>query len=257
MRVTTLASGSKGNCIYIEGGDGALLLDAGLSMREILARLKTVGGNPERIQAILVTHEHGDHIRGVAPLARRLQVPVAGSEGTLSQLTRWSSTRMPPVLIPCQGGDEFAVGDFRILPFSTSHDALEPLGFCVQEEGIRLGCCTDTGYLSPAITEELYRCDMVILESNHCPEMLKNGPYPAVLKQRIRSRRGHLSNPAASECLRRLGREVPIIQLAHLSEINNTPSRALASAREGLGLFAGEVDLFLGLQHAVSPTRIL
>ncbi len=257
MRVTTLASGSKGNCIYIEGESGALFLDAGLSVREILARLMLAGGDPKRVQAVLVTHEHGDHIRGAAPLARRLKVPIAGSAGTLSQLVRWSSGRVAPEMISCRSGEGFEVGEFRIYPFPTSHDALEPLGFCIQEGGIRLGCCTDTGILSPPIIEQLRRCDMAILESNHCPEMLRNGPYPVFLQQRIRSRRGHLSNLAASECIRQLGNDVPIIQLAHLSEINNTPSLALATAGEGLGLFSGEVELFVGLQHTVSPTRIL
>jgi phosphoribosyl 1,2-cyclic phosphodiesterase len=257
MRVTTLASGSKGNCIYLEGTSGALLIDAGLSAREILARLNAAGGRPEAIRALLVTHEHGDHIRGVSSLARKLQVPIMGTRGTLAEVLRTASSRAPPEVIPCHIDEKIAIRDFCIEPFATSHDAMEPCGFCIKEEDLRLGCCTDTGVVSPAIIEKFRRCNMVILESNHCPEMLENGPYPPMLKRRIRSKRGHLSNTAAGECLQALARDVPLIQLAHLSEINNTPARALASAREAFGLFADAVDLSVGLQHRISLTKYL
>lgn len=257
MRVTTLSSGSKGNCVYVEGESGALLIDAGLSVREILSRLSAAGGKADLIHSVLVTHEHGDHIRGVAALARRLGIPVTGSAGTLSRLPSWSSSTRLPDRITCRPGTPFRAGEFTVHPFSTSHDAREPLGYCVQEGGIRLGCCTDTGILTPAMMEILGRCDMLILESNHCPDLLRNGPYPEVLKRRIRSRRGHLSNQAAAAGLQTLGAEVPVIQLAHLSEINNTPARALSAARAGLGLFGDQVDLLLALQHGVSPSRTL
>jgi phosphoribosyl 1,2-cyclic phosphodiesterase len=257
MRVTILASGSKGNCVYLEGKNGAVLIDAGLSAREILARLAAIGGKPDLIRALLVTHEHGDHIRGVSALARKLKVPVLGTRGTLSEIHCTSSFRAPLELISCRYGEELSVDDFDILPFATSHDALEPCGFVVKEDGGTLGCCTDTGFISPTLIEQFRRCDMMILESNHCPRMLQDGPYPAVLKKRIRSKRGHLSNVAAGECLRSIARDVPCIQLAHLSEINNTPEKALTSARGAFGLFAEGVDLSLGLQHRVSPTKYL
>jgi phosphoribosyl 1,2-cyclic phosphodiesterase len=257
MRVTTLASGSKGNCIYIEGNSGAVLIDAGLSAREILARLRMADGKPELIRALLVTHEHGDHIRGVSALARKLQVPIIGTQGTLSEVLRSASSRAPPEVIACHFDEEIVISDFCIHPFATSHDALEPCGFCIQEADLRLACCTDTGLVPSALVSDFRRCDMMILESNHCPEMLDNGPYPAMLKKRIRSRKGHLSNTAAGDCLRLLARDVPLIQLAHLSEINNTPAKALACAREAFGLFADAVDLSVGLQHGISPTKHL
>jgi phosphoribosyl 1,2-cyclic phosphodiesterase len=257
MRVTTLASGSKGNCIYIEGKNGAVLIDAGLSGREILARLEKAGGKTDLIRALLITHEHGDHIRGASSLARKLQVPVIGTCGTLSEILRTSSLRKPLETISCRYGEEISIHDFCILPLATSHDAMEPCGFSIQEGDLRLGCCTDTGYISTDLVEHFRGCDMVILESNHCPEMLKNGPYPAMLKKRIGSKRGHLSNAAARECLRAMVRDVPCIQLAHLSEINNTPAKALASAQEAFGLFVDTVDLSIGLQHRVSPTKFL
>ncbi|MDD1679350.1 MAG: MBL fold metallo-hydrolase [Methanomicrobiales archaeon] len=257
MRVTTLASGSKGNCVYIEGDDGAVLVDAGLSAREILARLAVSGGKPDLIRALLVTHEHGDHIQGVSSLARKLRVPILGTQGTLSEVLRTASSRATPDVIPCQYNEEIPLSDFLIRPFATSHDALEPCGFCIEEGDLRVGCCTDTGVVSSRLVDCFRRCDMVILESNHCPEMLENGPYPAMLKRRIRSKKGHLSNTSAGECLQELARDVPVIQLAHLSEINNTPAKALASAREAFGLFVDMVDLSVGLQHGVSPTKYL
>jgi phosphoribosyl 1,2-cyclic phosphodiesterase len=257
MRVTTLASGSKGNCVYLEGGGGALLIDAGLSAREILTRVTVAGGRPDLVRAILVTHEHGDHIRGVSALARRLQVPIVGTPGTLSEILRTASPRSPPHLIPCRYDEELEIQDFHVRPFATSHDALEPCGFCIDEGDRRLGCCTDTGVIPSSLVECFRHCDMMILESNHCPEMLELGPYPVMLKRRIRSRKGHLSNTAAGECLRALARDVPLIQLAHLSEVNNTPEKALASARQAFGLFVDTVDLSLGLQHGVSPTKYL
>jgi phosphoribosyl 1,2-cyclic phosphodiesterase len=256
MRVTTLASGSKGNCIYVEGTSGAVLIDAGLSAREILMRLRAAEGNPDILCAILVTHEHGDHIRGVSALSRNLQVPIIGTPGTLSEVLRTAPRALPEV-IPCHFDEALTIDDFCIHPFATSHDALEPCGFCVQEGDLRLGCCTDTGIVPSVLVKEFRSCDMMILESNHCPEMLEHGPYPAPLKRRIRSRKGHLSNTAAGDCLRMLARDVPFIQLAHLSEINNTPARALACAREAFGLFVDTVDLSVGLQNNISPTRHL
>jgi Metal-dependent hydrolases of the beta-lactamase superfamily I len=257
MRVTTLASGSKGNCIYVEGSSGAVLIDAGLSAREILERLKQAQGNPDLIRALLVTHEHGDHVRGVVALARNLQVPIVGTRGTLSEVLRTASLRAPPEVIPCQYGETLPIHDFCIYPFATSHDAQEPCGFYIQEGDLRLACCTDTGVVPTGHLEDFRRCDMMILESNHCPEMLQNGPYPAMLKKRIRSRKGHLSNTAAGDCLRSLAREVPVIQLAHLSEVNNTPVKALACAQEAFGLFIDSVDLSVGAQHRISPTKSL
>jgi phosphoribosyl 1,2-cyclic phosphodiesterase len=257
MRVTILASGSKGNCVYLEGRDGALLIDAGLSAREILARLGAAGGKPDLIRALLITHEHGDHIRGVSALARKLQVPIVGTRGTLTEVLRTASARAPPEVIPCRYDEELQIQDFQVRPFATSHDALEPCGFSLREGDVRVGCCTDTGFVSADLADRFRRCDMMILESNHCPEMLRNGPYPAMLKRRIGSKKGHLSNTAARDCLRALARDVPCIQLAHLSEINNTPAKALASAQEAFGLFVDAVDLSVGLQHRISPTRCL
>ncbi len=250
MRCTILASGSKGNCTIIEGQGGAVLIDAGLSAKETLERLKNVSCAADSIRAVLVTHEHGDHIRGLDVLARKLSIPIYATEGTLNDFLchRRTSTKALTTHT-CRARETFTVDDFTITPFATSHDAAEPCGYIIGENGARLGYCTDTGILTPQMVALLRDCDGIVLESNHCPDMLKNGPYPESLKRRIRSRHGHLSNTAASDVLRTLGKDVPQVILAHLSEINNTPERARASARDGLGLFYEEKMVIVATQE--------
>jgi phosphoribosyl 1,2-cyclic phosphodiesterase len=142
-----------------------------------------------------------------------------------------------------------------IEPFATSHDASEPCGFIIKENGLRFGYCTDTGIITPEMVDLLRRCDGIVIESNHCPEMLENGPYPESLKRRIRSKRGHLSNNNSAKCLQTLGKDVPQVILAHLSEMNNTTERVMASAREGLGLFYEEKTLVIATQCGTSCNR--
>jgi phosphoribosyl 1,2-cyclic phosphodiesterase len=252
MEITVLASGSKGNCTLVRGGDGALLVDCGLAAREVLSRLSAAGCGDVAIQGILVTHEHVDHIRGVWALARKLKVPVYGTEGTLQDLPRDSSRGHLPALHPVSFLSRFDLGEFLIEPFPTSHDAREPCGYFIGDGDSRFAFCTDTGILMPHLVRELSRCDAVLLESNHCPEMLATGPYPESLKRRIRSRRGHLSNTAAAACLREIGGHIGAVILAHLSEVNNTPEKALASAREALGFYIGDVEVSVAHQHKVS-----
>ena len=249
MRCSVLASGSKGNCTVIEGNAGTILIDAGLSAKELLSRMAVAGIDPEKIDAVLVTHEHGDHIRGLDVIARKLDIPVYATEGTIRDfLDHRRISKKPLRHHTCRYNEQFSVGGFLIEPFATSHDAAEPCGYVVSEGGTRIGYCTDTGIMTPAMLEFLRRCDGIILESNHCPEMLANGPYPESLKRRIRSKRGHLSNQAAADCLRGFGRDVPRVILAHLSEINNTPEKAMGTAREGLGLFYDEECVIIATQ---------
>lgn len=256
MYCTVLASGSKGNCLLIEGGSGSILVDAGLSAKEIFQRLKNAGKPADAIRAILVTHEHGDHIRGVDVLSRRLGIPVYATEGTLRDfLACRRSSKKTLETGTCRYHETFRVEDFIIRPFATSHDAAEPCGYCIHEGDLVLGVCTDTGIVTEHTLAMLARCDGIVLESNHCPVMLREGPYPESLKRRIRSNRGHLSNSAAADCLRKLGAEVPHVVLAHLSEVNNTPEKAEASARTGLGLIWDEVTVTIASQGGTSPAH--
>jgi phosphoribosyl 1,2-cyclic phosphodiesterase len=253
MQCTILASGSKGNCMVIEGSAGALLVDAGLSAKEVLFRLARAGKQPDDIHAILVTHEHGDHISGVDVLSRQLQVPVYATGGTLHDFLvhRRRSAHLIETRT-CRYNSEFCIGDFVIEPFATSHDAREPCGFSIRHDDIRIGCCTDTGIVNQNMLSVLRRCDGLVLESNHCPVMLKEGPYPEPLKRRIRSARGHLSNDAAARCLQALGRDVHAIILGHVSEVNNTPEKVRISARDGLGLLYDETSLVIATQNGTS-----
>lgn len=253
MRCTILASGSKGNCAYVAGDSGAILIDCGLSAKETMARLARTGCRADAIAAIMVTHEHVDHVRGLDVLARKLACPVYATEGTLGDflLHRRSSDKTLDTHC-CRCGEPFGAGGFAITAFATSHDAAEPCGYLVKENGTTLGYCTDTGIVTPRMLDLLRSCDGIILESNHCPEMLANGPYPESLKRRIRSSHGHLSNPAAAAVLRSLGKDVPEVVLSHLSEINNTTDRARASARDGMGLFFSEKHLIVATQGGSS-----
>jgi len=253
MRCTILASGSKGNCVFLEGRSGALLIDAGLSLKETLLRMNAASLDADQVRGVLVTHEHGDHIRGLDVLARRLNIPVHATEGTLRDFLGHRRTSVKLIETNrCRYHERFKIGDFSVEPFATSHDAAEPCGYIIREDDLTFGYCTDTGIITPLMLDLLRRCDAIVLESNHCPDMLQNGPYPESLKRRIRSKRGHLSNTAAARCLQVLGTDVPQVILAHLSEMNNTPARAMSSAREGLGLFFEEKTIVIATQKGTS-----
>ena len=250
MRISVLASGSKGNCVYIEGNSGALLIDTGRSAREILGtrnqkgRLHEAGGSSDLVDGILVTHEHVDHIRGLGPIGNNLKKPAYGTVGTMDAFLRkqTSANRFPVHAIRCRS--PFEVGGFSVEAFPVSHDATEPCGFLICEGSTRLCYCTDTGVVTTGMQEMLCQADGLILESNHCTEMLRTGSYPEYLKRRIASHRGHLSNTDAATVLRDLGDSLHLAILAHLSEENNEPDLAMITAQEGLSLHAESVEIF-------------
>ncbi|MDD3573874.1 MBL fold metallo-hydrolase [Methanospirillum sp.] len=250
MKISVLASGSKGNCVYIEGSSGALIIDAGRSAREILGRkeqtgrLQEAGGNRDLICGILVTHEHGDHVKGLGPLGNALKVPVYGTSRTLDAANRMISSKKNFTFQSIRSGDPFQIGDFSVTSFPVSHDATDPVGYLIEEEGVRLCYCTDTGIVTSSMLEMIKKSDGVVLESNHCPRMLRDGPYPAFLKQRIASSKGHLSNEDAGAVLAEISRDIHCAILAHLSEENNEPGLVIRKAHEALGLAADDVDLF-------------
>jgi len=255
MRCTILASGSKGNCVYLKGESGALLIDAGLSTKETFQRMTRASLDPGQVGAMLVTHEHSDHVRGLDVLARNLDVPVYATEGTLHDFLSCRRTSDKPIdTHVCRYHELFEIGDFSVEPFATSHDAAQPCGYIIRENDLTFGYCTDTGIITPDMLDLLRQCDAIVLESNHCPDMLQNGPYPEYLKRRIRSKQGHLSNIAAAKCLQALGKDAPQVILAHLSEVNNTPARAMSGAREGLGLFFEEKNIVIATQCGTSCT---
>ncbi|MCU1312545.1 MAG: Metal-dependent hydrolase of the beta-lactamase superfamily [Acidobacteriaceae bacterium] len=338
MRMTVLASGSKGNSTVVATSRTRILVDAGLSCREILKRMDQVGEDPRLLDAILITHEHQDHVQGVAVLARKLGVPVYFTEMTHRAWVRWMHPRKrmtyadwlrqrqeaAPQAIPraiedvaqerdnlltgagtapgmepasdaagaagcrsnrlgsedlCEDaetperdpaalpsvayfepGKHFTVGDIQVEPFTIPHDAADPVGFVFEGEGVRIGFATDLGYMPANARHALRRCDMLLLESNHDPEMLRDGPYPWSVKQRVMSRVGHLSNEAAAEFLKRnYDGQATYVILAHLSESNNLPALARVSAeralRDRMSLLANK--LLLAEQHQPLPAIAL
>lgn len=241
VAVCMLASGSKGNCIYIRADGRSLLIDAGLSGREIERRMRQRCLPLDQLQAIVVSHEHADHVRGVGVLARRYRLPVylamATEKAALSQLGKLPRKQY---FLP---GKPFRIPPFAFHPFSISHDAVDPVGFAISINGCRIGIATDLGVATGLVKEHLKGCHLLVLEANHDLDMLANGPYPWPLKQRIRGRNGHLSNEAAEALLRAVASDqLKHVVLGHLSETNNTTCRAFKVVSKAIG------------DHAVSVT---
>ncbi len=306
VRFTVLASGSKGNSSIVCGGHTRILVDAGLSCRELFRRMKLAGEDPGALDAIIVTHEHQDHINGLAVTARKLGIPVYFTEGTHRAWMRWLSPRKQmtytqwleqcrrqaaarqaeadategepdeidvaacaeeatagdcseasakgdkggldaakatvekdPTWLPAvhyfQAGQAFQIGDIAVSPFTIPHDAADPVGFVFQAEGVRLAVATDLGYVPPNVKAQLKRLDLLLLESNHDLEMLRDGPYPWSVKQRVLSRVGHLSNEAAAQFLEtEYDGQATYVILGHLSESNNLPDLARVTAERAL-----------------------
>ena len=225
LSVCVLASGSKGNAIHVRAGRTQLLFDAGLSGIEIQRRMQAAGLAPEDLTGIVVSHEHSDHIRGVGVLARRFKLPVYISPSTAAAASSQLGTieKLRAITI----GDTFAVDGLSIHPFATSHDARDPAGFTITRDGCKIGIATDLGIATGMVRHHLKACDLLVLEANHDPRMLIEGPYPWHLKQRIKSRNGHLSNQDARDLLAELNHGgLYHVILAHLSETNNTPAKA-------------------------------
>ncbi|MGA2349690.1 MAG: MBL fold metallo-hydrolase [Terracidiphilus sp.] len=377
VRFTVLASGSKGNATVVTGGRTRILVDCGLSCRELFRRMRLVGENPETLDAIIITHEHSDHVNGVAVTARKLGIPVYFTEGTHRSWTRWLSPRKQmtyaqwlaqirkqaaerqaevvadegepdendlmeaaeasgepdgralgnptlgaktktrqgwgtqsslegqaaaaeiqeadpltspslrsgsaqddnedgvrgseavggkngpgaakakePAWLPAveyfKAGEPFEIGDISVSPFTIPHDAADPCGFVFRAEGVRLGFATDLGYIPPNVKAQLQGVDLLLLESNHDLEMLRDGPYPWAVKQRVLSRVGHLSNEAAASFLEDgYDGQAAYVILAHLSESNNLPDLARVTAERALVFRASLLAnrLLLAEQH--------
>ena len=249
MKICLLASGSKGNSILVESGQTCLLIDAGLSARELSRRLASVGVSVDALTALLVTHEHTDHIRGLGPLVRQLNLPV--------YLHNELAPKLPDVgNIDCvrefAGGEHFRINDFCIHPFSITHDSVAPVGFTLSNGSGKIGIATDLGVVTRLVTDCLRGCRALIIESNHDETLLRDGPYPWKLKQRVRSNYGHLSNEASSSLLEKLVWEgLETVFLGHLSEINNRPELAYQAVEQILDKQnLCDPDIFIGKQDA-------
>jgi phosphoribosyl 1,2-cyclic phosphodiesterase len=251
LSVCILASGSKGNSIYVSDGQTSILLDAGLSGIEIERRLKVAGHCPDSIDAILVSHEHSDHIKGAGILSRRYKLPVYMSMDT--QKVSRHIMGNPAKTISFQCGNTFQINTLTIRPFSLSHDAADPAGFTFSNGNIKIGIATDLGIATAMVKLHLKDCNALILEANHDPDMLINGPYPWPLKQRVKGKTGHLSNSDSGELVKELLHEkLTHVILAHLSETNNTPEKALNEV--GLALHQAKTKLSVAEQNRCGTT---
>lgn len=232
LEICVLSSGSKGNAIYVSGGSTAILIDAGLSGVEIERRLTSRGIQSECLDAIIVSHEHTDHIQGVGVLSRRFDLPVYISEKTKLAATQLGTVKHIHYF---ECGSSFQIKDLILHPFSVSHDAEDPAGFTIGQNSSKIGIATDLGHPTSLVKEHLKDCSLLVLEANHDMDMLIDGPYPWPIKQRIRSRTGHLSNESTRQLLAEiLHDELRHVILSHLSETNNTPQKALSVIGQAL-----------------------
>ncbi len=233
IQLCVLGSGSSGNCSYISDGQSALLLDAGFSAKEIFRRMKEVGLDPGDLRGIVISHEHSDHVKGAGVVSRKLDIPVYINGPTYSKIKNVIGEIKQ--LINFETGSTFALNGISVNPFSISHDCADPCAFVFEHDATRLGFVTDSGYVTTLIKEKLKGVDYLVIESNHDPEVLKAGPYPWALKQRIASRSGHLSNEASAELVGNiLHSDLQGVTFAHLSKTNNNPHLVDVTARSVL-----------------------
>jgi phosphoribosyl 1,2-cyclic phosphodiesterase len=250
MRVCLLASGSRGNSAIIEADNCRLLIDAGLSGVETERRLTSIGMAAEDLNAILVTHEHHDHVTGIGPLARRYQLPVFIDKQTHAALPKLGHIEDLRLF---SAGESFTFQDLDITSFSTTHDAVNPVGFTISSSEGKIGFATDLGTPTRLVADCLKQCRVLILEANHDEQMLLNGPYPWALKQRIRSRHGHLSNLETRRLLEELCWDgLDALFLAHLSEENNCPELVGEVLKKTLDAFGFATTIVVGRQAAAS-----
>lgn len=266
VSLTVLASGSKGNSTVVATSRTSILVDCGLSCKETMKRMVAAGEDPLSISAIVISHEHSDHVNGLWVLARKLDVPVYMTGATYAEWQHWArdrETRIKPQLKKIeffQAGKAFQIGDVTVSPFTIPHDAVDPVGFTFRAEGLKIGIATDLGYMPRSVVDNIRGCDGLMIESNHDLEMLRGGPYPWVVKQRVMSRTGHLSNAALAQFFSSdYDGSAAFLVLAHLSEANNHPDLARSAAEQAL---ADRQDLLrnrltLASQHTpLAPIRL-
>ncbi len=253
VKFCILASGSTGNCAFLATENTRILIDAGLSMRELRKRLATIGESLDTVDAILVTHEHCDHISGLPVLGRNRDVRAAFYVSRLTEPAIDWGGPTPSRIERFQAGSAFAVGDIAVQSFSVPHDARDPVGFCFEAQGVRIGIATDLGYVPESIKFHLRRTNVLLMESNHDLDMLKVGPYPWSVKQRVMSRVGHLSNLHVQDYVTDdLESCTAHLVLGHLSEHNNHPAIVQMIANEAIERRGLPTKLSIAKQDAPS-----
>jgi phosphoribosyl 1,2-cyclic phosphodiesterase len=246
-----LASGSRGNCIYLGTSTTKILIDAGISAKVIRERLEMIGVDLEEIDAILVTHEHTDHIRGLDVLGCRMKIPIFSNSDTAKAI--FAFLNECPKFKIFSTGETFEFGDLEIHPFSVQHDAVDPVGFTIRTGSLKLGFCTDLGFVTTLVCNQLKGCDYLYVESNHEPSMVHASARPKIYKQRVLSRQGHLSN---EECLKLIEliyhSDLKHIHLAHLSSECNAPQLALKIIAEKLHSLQAKTEVSIAFQEVIS-----
>jgi phosphoribosyl 1,2-cyclic phosphodiesterase len=251
--IKILASGSSGNAILVEAGGKALLLDAGLSARELVKRLSAVGADPAGLDGIIISHEHSDHIKGAEILARDNRIPIFINRGTHDSAGQRLARHY--IFEHFETGDTINFNGLEVRTFSVSHDAADPVGFRVSWRDIKVGVVTDVGHSTRLLEQRLGGCHALVLEANHDRDLLDAGPYPPELKRRIKGKNGHLSNQECTDLLKKLHHPgLAHIVLAHLSETNNTPILAYTSACRAIPWSESPPRVFIASQH--KPTTI-
>jgi len=241
LRYAALASGSKGNCHAFTDGERTLLIDAGISLKQILLRLESVGWDPGTVKAVAITHEHSDHVAALPVILRRTDwtilatLDAVAAMGLELPLHRWQRL---------EAGRPLDWSGWRLLPFAIPHDAADPVAYRVEARGFHAAVATDLGHPTALVADHLQDLDLLVLEANHDIQMLREGSYPAHLKARILSRIGHLSNPSCAELLEKVKTpRLKAVILAHLSEQNNLPELARFTAEEALRGWQGQLEV--------------
>ena len=262
IKFCSLFSGSSGNCIFIGTDKAKILIDAGVSGSRITAALKEIGEDPEDLSAIFVTHEHSDHIAGVGIVSRKYNLPIYATPKTWKAMGNAPGKLPPENIIKMEAGSIVTVGDLQAQSYSISHDAADPVAYTFTCGGRKVSVATDMGIITETVRENVTGSDLVLLESNHDIDMLKNGPYPYPLKKRILGDKGHLSNVSAADFLTELALAgTTEFFLGHLSEENNTPERAYSTSNSMLlerDLKDGrDLELKVASRYTYSETVIL
>lgn len=246
-----LASGSKGNALFLGTPSARVLIDAGISTQALVERLRQIDVELDTIQAILVTHEHSDHIRGLKVLTERIRAPILANVETAKAIYATLGIRTGFKIFTT--GESFALQDLTIHPFSIPHDTLDPVAFAIETQGLKLGFCTDLGHVTSLVKKQLHMCDYLCLEANHEPSMVHASSRPLIYKERVLGRQGHLSNAACAELLVSLDRSrLKHVHLAHLSSECNHPEVALRIVREALQGKGAVPELSLAYQDRIS-----